>query len=259
MDFSRYFKEDSDGKKLSEEKVDPVASENELEAVEQREDGTIYLTRKDIVNFTRRLSGKDIDGFSKTSVSYQSYAIEDPDDSMNKEQVYYLNRASIELSNDVNNPEFFVMDVIFQSPDEPELKMLWGRLQKFKRQITNDPDKTWIFYFHILENASVSVDTAAKDTLLTCNVLNPLVFYLTREVPNMLAEDKAAVHNQFDTEKVDLMGGNIIRMVIPAGLVTFELTSDIDTSTVKGEVLREEEERRYLDGADSGNGFDDIL
>jgi hypothetical protein len=103
-------------------------------------------------------------------------------------------------------------------------------------------EKDWIFYINILERASVSVQTQNRDRLLIGHVLNPLVFYLTREVPNQLIDERDVGG--------ELQGGNIIRMLIPERLVTFQVTEDIDTPLVKGEVLREFETERYLDASE---------
>lgn len=202
-----------------------------------------YLTREQIVEFTKRLSGRNEDGSGKVELSYQTYAMEDAEDSPGKEQIFHISKACVELSTDAKNPGYFCMDIIFRSYDEPELKMLWGRLQRFKKQIATDSHKLWIFHFHMLEKASITAQTLDRDTLLTCNALNPLVFYLTREVPNMLAEEREVGG--------DLMGGNIIRMIIPTELVTFQITDEVDTSLLKGEVLRDQEESRYLDSSES--------
>ena len=71
-----------------------------------------------------------------------------------------------------------------------------------------------------------------------CHVLNPIFFYLTREVPNLLVSESKI--------EDELQGGNIIRMLIPENAVHFEITNEIDTSQLKGEVERELEEERYV-------------
>ena len=46
---------------------------------------------------------------------------------------------------------------------------------------------------------------------------------------------------------------NVIRMLIPVELVNFEISEDIDTSEIKGEVQREMSARDYLDNATDTN------
>ena len=256
MDFSQYLNSNAENNQADIKNESFEASIEQTNVV-QEENGAVLLTRERIAEFSKRLSGKDVNGLSKATVSYQTYAIEDPEDSTGKTQIHNLHHASLEISYDPYNPEYYIVDVIFQSPDEQELKMLWGRLQQFKRKLTANPDKTWVFYFNALESGSVdATNTIDNDTLLTCNIFNPLVFYLTREVPNMLAEEHES-KNAFVEEITDLMGGNIVRMVVPVELVTYEVNSTIDTSTVKGEVLREAEEERYINESENGTAWND--
>ena len=221
-----------------------------IEVTKENASGMTYLDRKDIGIFTRRLSGKTDDGESKVVVSYQTYAMEDPEESVDKERVYTTDKPHIELSIDMKYPQFYVMDIIFRSYDDPELKLLWGRLQRFKKNMTNDPEKTWIFYFNILEKASVTQQTSEQDSLFIANIFNPTIFYLSREIPDMLA---------VDTEGNDgnLHGGNVIRMLIPIEFVTFQIENSIDTTEIKGEVMREEEARSYLDNPENHSNWEE--
>lgn len=205
-----------------------------------------YLSREEIGEFIKRLSGKTPEGESKVIISYQSYATEEPEDSVDKERIYSTIKPHIELSIDMQDPRFYVMDIIFKSWDDPELKLLWGRLQRFKRNMTDNIEKTWVFYFNILEKASVSQQTLERDTLLVMNIFNPTLFYLTREIPDMLVQDTLSGNG-------DMQGGNIIRMLVPTELLTFQVTDDIDTSEVKGEVMREEAERDYINNNNESN------
>lgn len=205
-----------------------------------------YLSREEIGEFIKRLSGKTPEGESKVIISYQSYATEEPEDSVDKERIYSTIKPHIELSIDMQDPRFYVMDIIFKSWDDPELKLLWGRLQRFKRNMTDNIEKTWVFYFNILEKASVSQQTLERDTLLVMNIFNPTLFYLTREIPDMLVQDTLSGNG-------DMQGGNIIRMLVPTELLTFQVTDDIDTSEVKGEVMREDAERDYINNNNESN------
>jgi hypothetical protein len=214
--------------------------------------------------FTGALSGRNENGESKVQVSYQSYALEEPEDSPDKTRIYTVSNAACELSIDKKNPGFFVLDIIFQSYNDPELKLLWARLQRHKANIAKDPAKTWIFYINLLEKASVSVRTEERDVLVMGNVFNPLIYYLTREVPNqVIEEDQERRITEKDeltgTRKtVDIQGGNIIRMLIADNLVQFQIRSDVDTQEIKGEVEREQEENRYVNSQGQGGYFGGI-
>ena len=196
--------------------------------------------------FTSALSGRTPDGRSKAKISYQAYALEDPQDSADRSRIYTLSTACAELSIDQKNPGFFVLDVIFQSCHDPELKLFWARLQQHKRNIAQNPEKTWIFYINLLEMASVSVRSDHEDLLVTGNVLNPLIFYLTREVPNQMIEENQEKRIHRDQESDELQGGNIVRMLIADNLVQFQINNSLDTREIKGQVEREEQEKRYI-------------
>ena len=92
----------------------------------------------------------------------------------------------------------------------------------------------------------MSIQTLERDRLVTGNVFNPTYFHLTREVPNYLATENISADGE-------LYGGNVIRMLIPVELVTFEISKDIDTSEIKGEVQREFDASDYLDNANNEN------
>lgn len=210
-------------------------------------DEVTMIDENTVARFLRALSGRTEDGLGKAVISYQSYAMEDAEDSEEKNRVYSLNNACVEFSLDRKNPGFFTLDIIFRSYDDPELKIFWSRLQKHKRNMALEGEKTWIFYINLLERESVTYQTETQDTLITANVFNPLIYYLTREVPNMLTTEKEMNRGEGVEE---LQGGNIIRMLIAEELVTFQVNSEIDTSNIKGEVMREYEEARYLNASD---------
>lgn len=65
-------------------------------------------------------------------------------------------------------------------------------------------------------------------------------------MPNYLATENISADGE-------LYGGNVIRMLIPVELVNFEISEDIDTSEIKGEVQREMSARDYLDNATDTN------
>lgn len=210
------------------------------------QNNTEFLSREEIAQFCRRFSGKNEAGENKAVVSYQFFDFDEPENSVNKQSIYSMSRPSLELSFDIKNPRFYTLDIIFQSYTDPELKMFWGRLQRFKRSIVTQGEKTWIFYINVLERDSISLQSENQDTLLIANILNPTIFTLTREIPEYMSTDNIDIDNQ-------LTGGNIVRMLIPIEYVTFEITDKVDTSLIKGEVLREQEEARFINNVSENN------
>lgn len=197
------------------------------------------MTIEDVRKVFERMNGwNPVTGQSKVAISYQLFAMDDPENSQSRNQVFSTCKPAIQMNFDSHIPGYFGLDIIFRSANEPELKLLWGRLQQFKRSTSVHPEKEWIFFMNILESSSISLQTEKEDTPFVIRAFNPLLTYLTREVPEMQVDD---------TESTDgeMIGGNIIRMIIPAEFVQFEYCSDIDTLGTKGEVLALEEESRY--------------
>lgn len=237
---------------FEEEVVISNASENEKYFTEDsiKNNEIKNIDENTLAMFFQTFSGVNQNGESKVTITYQTYATEEPEDSIDKERIYATSRPSVEFSYDKKYPQFFMIDIIYKSYDDPELKMLWGRLQKFKRNMTAFPEKTWIFYFNILENASVTMQTEIRDELYTVGIFNPTLFYLSREVPNYLSDDVVAQNGE-------LYGGNMIRMLVPVEFVTFEISKDIDTSLIKGEVMREESDKYYTDNPDNHSKWEE--
>jgi hypothetical protein len=198
------------------------------------------LTVEDIHEFTARFSGKDGDGRSCAVASYQCYNLEalDADGRIKGDTpIFNLTKPYVQFSFDELNPQFALLDFIFPSYDDQELRIFWARLQKWRRETAETP----VFFIHLLERASVSMDTRENDVLLEANILNPVLFTLTRELPTTKAAD--------DLVDGELTGGNIVRMMLDMSLVTFELSMDNDTRDIKAEVQREAEEERYMENA----------
>ena len=102
----------------------------------------------------------------------------------------------------------------------------------------NNPEKTHIFYFNVLENASVDVNSTTSDRLFLAHIFNPIAFFITREVPDLLAPDVIS-------DDV-IYGGNIVRMLVQKELVQFEISDDYDISQAKMDALQELETTRYI-------------
>lgn len=204
------------------------------------ENTNIQLSREDFAEILKRFAGKDENGNPKCIISYQFFDAADAPDSPAKQTVYTTTLPSIEISYDDKAPEFYMVTITYRTCNDPELKLLWGRLNRFKHAQAIESNKDWLFYIQILEKGCVSLHSEVNDTLWICDIFNPTFFTLCREVPDFLAPDV----------KVDdtLQGGNQIRLLVPYELISFRCTNDIDTQTIKAELLEEEATANFLEG-----------
>ena len=196
-------------------------------------------TLEELRSFFQRMSGKNEFGDGKASISYQTYAFDDDDNSKDKETIYQISKAMCNLSYDQKNPQFVSFEIAFNSYDDTELKLLWGRLQRHLKNEQAHPEKIWIFYFQLMERSSISSNLGDNDTLYIGHLFNPVMFFLSRETPTTLAEDFVS--------NGELVGGNVIKMLIPLELFQFEVSDDYDTVQWKGEARREDDARDYVD------------
>ena len=181
-----------------------------------------------MARFMNRLSGKDSSGMAHAGIGYQTYVMEDPDDSPGKQNVYTLSRAFCRFTENTRLPGFAQVDIVFSGYADAELKMMWSRLERYGRSCVEEPDKTHIFYITFLDSASV----IGGSYVLRANILSPVFWTLTRESPAQLAND-VAVKNAVNRADTDLQGGNVIRMLVPNSLLTFEYTNDIDVEMLR--------------------------
>ena len=208
-------------------------------ATEPNESIQNSMTIEDVKNVFERMNGwNPVTGQSKVAISYQLFAMDDPEDAPSRNQVFSTCKPAIQMSFDSHIPDYFSLDIIFRSANEPELKLLWGRMQQFKRNTAYQPEKEWIFFMNILESDTISLQTENEDIPFVIRAFNPLLSYLTREVPEMQVDDT-------ESPEGEMIGGNIIRMIIPAEFVQFEYCKNVDTLGAKGEILAMEEEARY--------------
>ncbi len=207
------------------------------------------LTLEDVRVFCERLSGKDDAGQSKAILTYQTYDTPagggKPADK-NADIIYNCTKAHVELSFDALNPELALLTVTFPTYDDPELRLMWARIGKWRRRDSGvEPfscDQIPIFLIHLFERNGIGVRTDVKETILEADIVNPLICYLTRETPTAAAVDTT-------NEKGETIGGNVIKMLCNMNFITFSVTEDADTSSIKAEVLRECEADRYLTAA----------
>lgn len=197
------------------------------------------ITLEELKDFFKRITGKNQNGESKSVISYQSYNYDADEDSTEKTTIYQLTNAYCSLSFDRLYPQYITFEIYFQSCDDTELKLLWGRLQRHLKNQRENPEKRWVFYFNILEKESISDDISINDTLSIGHIMNPIMTFITREMPSMLSEEFIY--------QGDLMGGNILKMLIPIELFSYEISNEYDTSKIKGEARMEDQSMEYLD------------
>lgn len=234
---------------LEEENNSP--KDDEKISTSNMPDERIPLRIEDVRAFCERLSGKNEQGLSKAIISYQSYDSgfsEEETTDKNADKIYTCAKASVELAFDALNPGLLLVTLTFPTHDDPELRLFWARLQKWNRRESGqenvEADKVPIFLLHLFERDSISVRQDVTENILEANIINPIICYLTREIPSMPAVDTT-------NEKGETMGGNVIKMLCNMEFITFSLMEDVDTSEIRAEVQRENENARYLEAAET--------
>lgn len=195
---------------------------------------------EEFARFLSELSGQNAEGKPMATISYQCYALEDPEDAPSKKVVYPLTTPWAQLWVDKLHPEYVGVDIAFRSFDDTELRLLYGRMNRHLQNMSKQPEKTWVLYFNILSNEGLK---RGNDKVVMAHIMNPSIFFLTRQTPTMEAENR-------ETD-LGLTGGNIIRMLVPLELVSIEV-ADGDAyglEDVRAEVQREIEEAEYVNAA----------
>lgn len=174
---------------------------------------TVELDIKEIFAITSKFSGLTNEGVPKSTVTYSAYDFDSPDDDPDKNNVYYAEGARTELSYDSRNG-FFTLDLIFDDPSNKNLKTLWSSLQRHKSNETYAGNRNWVFYINLMENESAHSD---NDTIFTVGILNPLLFFLTRQFP-----DQTICEDEEEMDNGAFSGGNCVRMLLHKDLVFFK-------------------------------------
>ena len=229
---------------VEEENIYEDNTNNNFEEIKQEFE---ISNENEIIELIQHITGKTETGLPASVIGYQTYALEDADSPEVNVPIYTTSKAHIEMYFDKMYPMFYDVDFIFPSADEPELKLMWGNLQRFKKNQINKSDKTWVFYINVLGTNDVTVQTSEQDILVTANIFNPILFYLTREMPSYRCQDN---FNETDNE---YYGGNIIKMLVPKEFVTFNITNKIDTLDLKGQVESEEMEMDFINNVELRN------
>lgn len=195
------------------------------------EDTVRDLSVEDAAAFIRRISGTDENGKPKCTVSYGRYCFKDGDmeNAVTDETCAgFLQNAYVKIIPNKLLPDFYEMDIVFESPYDMGLRLLWLKMEHYRLMDFKDDNKDInVFYFNIMEN--FDEDREDLNGLVICNVLNPMLSYLTRVAPQ---QDAAEISMKDNTK----MGGNILRMLVHASMVSFEVTQNIDSAKLRSEV-----------------------
>lgn len=254
MDFTKYINTDTENtqdtaqtpKDIRMQSFNDILTENKTEDGAPRD-----LSEADTDAFIRRIFGTDENGKPRCTISYGGWRFKDGDmENAVTDEAFsgLLKNAYVRLIPGRLLPDFYEMDIVFDSPCDMGLRLLWLKMEQYRlKDLAEDSMEAkasggiHVFYFNIMENPKK--DSNDLNGLVVCNVLNPMLAYLTRVSPAQDALEASAG----DNEKI---GGNILRMLIHASMVSFEVTENIDSAElrkeaadmVRDEMLKEEYE-----------------
>lgn len=258
-DWSKFFNQEAGSYKTTDDTASDIQTEDStyteeksqnLDINELDEIGMAGLTATTFKEFCDRLTDRLPSGETKAVVTYQNYNVDSltgESNDPNQEVIYTLNKAVSELSFDEINPDLVMVTLRFQTYDEQELRLFWARLQKWRTSLSKPMEngEIPIFALNFLERESVGSGDKDDDyTILECNIVNPLICFLTREMPTMEAID-------METESGATTGGNVVKMLCATECTTFTIRNDIDINAIKAEVEREMEDERYINAEEN--------
>lgn len=266
-DWSKFFNQDINSPKTPENKEleiednrnNDIVQTKDIEDTEDTdEEGLAGLTATTFKEFCDRLTGVLPSGETKSIVTYQNYNVDSVTGQSNdtkQEIIYSLNKVTPEISFDEVNADLVMVTFKFKTYDEQELRLFWARLQKWRTSLSKPMEngEIPIFTLHFLERESIGSGDKGEDyTILECNIINPLICFLTREMPTMEAID-------METESGAKTGGNVVKMLCATECTTFTVRNDLDINAIKAEVEREIEDERYINAEAEGyiNDTDD--
>lgn len=206
-----------------EEYFQDTETEEDIETV-QESGSAEPVTIEKISELTAELSGTDAMGVRKSVAVYMTYDLE------NGEMMGYIEPSVVgevrtELSVD-RLTGFYSLDLYFEDSEDANLLALWGSLFDCRQKQIYETDTNWVSHFkltQVVENMDQGTD------VLTAELINPLIYSITREKPDQKV-------SEFEFQENMLFGGNIIRMVFHPNTVTFQY------ERVEREYLDEDEE-----------------
>lgn len=206
----------------------------------QNQETPTVLTGEQLSDFLTRLSGKSPDGSPNSLITYKTYNFDGLEEDPDRDHIIYADNAYINITLHQSMPNIYLVDICFPSPEDLQLKHLWADLNKHLDNERRYPDNRWIFYFNVLEKQSISDINDYEACALTANILNPIMFFLTRQDPSMKTDD-----TNIDGH---LQGGNVIRMLVPNELLTFSISDPQTINEAKREILTQMQEMGEING-----------
>lgn len=213
QDWGKFLEE---AKELEEQAEEEARAEDPNYAAAQQ-NNVVGLSIQQARILCDRVSGRKENGEKKANVAYVSYieragmgtpsVINEPAD---------LRSATVTVLPFSSIPQFYTIDIEFPSPDDMDLKKFWAVFEKYrKNELGAKATEIPMFYVNIQENLSEDELINAEDVLLCC-FYNPLLAYLTRSNPEQKAPEEV-------TEQNEIIGGNIVRMLVHTDCVNFHL------------------------------------
>lgn len=194
----------------------------------------VEISREELATLFRYINGWDENGDSNVIITYQNHTITDGVANA-VDSFHHAEKPAVNMSFDSMNPDWFSLDIIFRSHLEPELKFMWGYLQRFKNNCAKNPEKNHVFYMNILLKDTVSDPSSGEtDRLFTINLVNPVLFFLIPE----------------DTVHTD---PNVIRMLIPVTSVEFSYDRNEVFEQEKEGIISEISSAQYLNAMGGEN------
>ena len=237
MDYSEYYKN-------SIEHMGNLATPERSTISISEEPVNEELTPEIIKDFCTRLSGILPSEQSKAIISYQSYKMNENEEySDDADNIYQLMPKKVILSYDILHPDLATLSIYFGSHTDPTLRIFWRRLNNFfeeqSKNLSNEEFDIPVFMINLLERESIGGihSEEVNPNLYEVNIINPLICYLTRELPT----DRAIKEFLGDEE----VGGNVVKMLISLDTVNFIKRNDIDVCSIKATALRQATDEKY--------------
>lgn len=178
--------------------------------------------------FCQRLSGKQ-EGVetTKSIVTYQTYdAATRPEDLPDPacERIFSLENAIADLSYDPLNPGLALLTLTFPSYADSDLRLFWARFTRFRQKETGSEEVKEhyipVFLIHLFERDASSSRESAPETYVEANLVNPILCYLTRQLPADASTEQL-------NDNGEVIGGNVVKCLFSMSLVQFEEKRDV--------------------------------
>lgn len=216
QDWDRFLREAGE----LEKQVDAEAvAENPNYNPEQTDDPVVNLNTEQARVLCNRISGKKGNGEAKAKIGYISYVqdIGDPTGEEEAAKTYTeLPNTTITVLPYFRLPElFYTVDIVFPSSDCEAIKKFWANFEQYrKKELSAGPTELPVFYVNAQEDLSPE-ELKETEEIMICGITNPMLAYITRSNPGQPAEE-------IREEDGTLLGGNIIRMLVPSDNIVFQ-------------------------------------